>query len=564
MTDLADQAKIAHALTGREDILIGLTHSAGRTLWPYTAGQTLYAPEQGLSRGRLDMGALWIAHRNRRFGDFKPHDPTEENLAFLDLARCASLGNSYAGVKQNIIASIEDALAHTPDTSFAEKAFLYAAHHFLGGVMYQQDNDLDRVKPLQWQQLYDLRHNADAFYQYASRMMENLFSPNADENGEEETAPDVSQQNASPPTPDAEEEQQESNEGEAQPHPSEEKQDMGLEDLDNTEPDQSHKSQEASQAPLPETNDRSGEYHAFTTAYDIVIKASELGTRDEALALRTAMDAQAQKNRPIINRLARKLEAVLRAKNTYHIERDLEDGIIDTHRLASVVAKPDRKTIHQQVKITPARNAVVSLLIDNSGSMRGRPIMTATIAADTLALTLERCGVPCEVLGFTTANWKGGKSRTAWMEAGRPTNPGRLNDLAHIIYKDAATPWRKARLPLAIAIKDGILKENIDGEALLWAASRLNRRPEPRKILIIISDGAPVDDSTLSANDSQYLEHHLRHVVHTLSRQSNIELHAIGIGHDVTHTYPSAITIRDVEELGPVLLEHLVKLFKAR
>ncbi len=212
--------------------------------------------------------------------------------------------------------------------------------------------------------------------------------------------------------------------------------------------------------------------------------------------------------------------------------------------------------------MTPARNAIVSLLIDNSGSMRGRPILTATLAADVLALTLERCGVPCEILGFTTRSWKGGQARAKWVEAGRPLHPGRLNDLAHIVYKDASTPWRRARLALALATKDGLLKENIDGEALLWASSRLMNRPEPRKILIIISDGAPVDDSTLSANDSLYLERHLHSVVETLSRTRSLELHAIGIGHDVTHTYPSAMMIRDVEELGPKLLDHLVALFK--
>ncbi len=564
MTGLADQAKIAHAITGRDDILIGATHSVDHGFWPYAMGSTLYAPERGLARGKLDLGALWLANRHRRFGDFKPKDPVQENLAFLDLARCAALGNRYEGVRHNIRSSVEESLAHTPDPSFAEKTFLYAANHFLGDVMHPHDPDLARITKAQWGQLYELREDAEAFYNFASRMMENLLSPKGDDEAGDDTAPDMDQQSAATQAPEDNETPQESEEKQSQQQTSTQDKDIGVQDGDNTQTDSENTAHDAADAPTPNTKNESGEYHAFTTAYDAVIKAGDLGTREEALALRHTMDTHGQKNQALINRLARKLEAVLRAQTVHHIERDIEDGVLDTHRLARIVAKPDRRNIYQQQKVTPARNAVVSLLIDNSGSMRGRPILTAAIAADMMALTLERCGVPCEILGFTTANWKGGRSRTAWMEAGRPIHPGRLNDLAHIIYKDAATPWRKARLPLALTTKDSILKENIDGEALIWAAGRLMKRPEPRKILMVISDGAPVDDSTLSANDSQYLERHLRYVVKTLTARKDIELHAIGIGHDVTHTYPSSLTIRDVEELGPVLLEHLAQLFKAR
>lgn len=565
MIELSDQAKIAHAVTGYDDILIGLTHTAKTDLWPYAMGKMLYAPANGLKRGALDLGALWLAHRNTRFGDFKPKDPAQETLAFLDLARTAAIGARFEGVKQNIVSSVRDIMANKTDMTFGEKSFLYAASRFMGGIVPPFDKDLDRITDAQWDELFALRDDADAFYRYAQRLMDSLLSPDKDsEKGNDDMAPDLDQQNAAPPPDEKTPPKQDSAD---ETHIAEQKREdaqIGINEDDDASSENNGKSDDAVQSPSSQNENRGGEYHAFTTAYDVVQKARDLGTHDEAVILRHTMDTHNQKNRALINRLARKLEAALKARILFHTERDVEDGTLDTNRLARVVAKPDRRTIYRQVKSTQARNATVSLLIDNSGSMRGRPVLTAAIAADVLALTLERCGVPCEILGFTTANWKGGKARAAWMEAGRPVNPGRLNDLAHIVYKDAATPWRKARLSLALATKDSILKENIDGEALLWATSRLAQRPEPRKILMVISDGAPVDDSTLSANDPQYLERHLRHVVKTLTDRKAVELHAIGIGHDVTHTYPSAVTIRDVEELGPVLLDHLAGLFKSR
>ncbi|MFO7856509.1 MAG: cobaltochelatase subunit CobT, partial [Paracoccaceae bacterium] len=258
---------------------------------------------------------------------------------------------------------------------------------------------------------------------------------------------------------------------------------------------------------------------------------------------------------------ANKLQRRLQAQQNRSWDFDKEEGVLDAARLARVVANPTMPLSFKVEQESKFRDTVVSLLIDNSGSMRGRPISIAAISADILARTLERCGVKVEVLGFTTRAWKGGQSREAWLQAGRPALPGRLNDLRHIVYKGADAPWRRARASLGLMMKEGLLKENIDGEALEWANRRLERRPEARKILMVISDGAPVDDSTLSVNPSNYLEKHLRDVIAMIERRRAVELLAIGIGHDVTRYYQKAVTITDVDQLAGAMTEQLAALF---
>ena len=250
------------------------------------------------------------------------------------------------------------------------------------------------------------------------------------------------------------------------------------------------------------------------------------------------------------------------AKQTRAWDFDLEEGLLDAGRLSRVVTNPTHSLSFKQEKDTDFRDTVVSLLIDNSGSMRGRPITVAAMSADILARTLERCGVKVELLGFTTRAWKGGQSREKWVADGKPTNPGRLNDLRHIVYKAADMPWRRSRKNLGLMLREGILKENIDGEALLWACDRLIGRTEQRRILMVISDGAPVDDSTLSVNSGSYLERHLRDVIHWIENETPIELMAIGIGHDVTRYYRRAVTIMDAEELGGAMMQQLANLFE--
>jgi cobaltochelatase CobT len=264
----------------------------------------------------------------------------------------------------------------------------------------------------------------------------------------------------------------------------------------------------------------------------------------------------------VIGRLANRLQRRLLAKQNRSWEFDLEEGMLDAARLSRVVTNPAYPLSYKRERDTEFRDTVVGLLIDNSGSMRGRPITVAAMSADILARTLERCGVKVEILGFTTRAWKGGQSRERWLAAGKPSNPGRLNDLRHIVYKAADAPWRRARRSLGLMLREGLLKENIDGEALLWAHERLLPRSEKRKILMVISDGAPVDDSTLSVNPGNYLEKHLREVIEYIETRSPVELTAIGIGHDVTRYYRRAVTIVDAEQLGGTMLEKLAELFE--
>jgi cobaltochelatase CobT len=302
-------------------------------------------------------------------------------------------------------------------------------------------------------------------------------------------------------------------------------------------------------------------YHPFTAAYDEVVLAEDLCDPEELTRLRNQLDQQMAHLQGVVAKLANRLQRKLMAQQTRSWDFDLEEGMLDTGRLARVVANPTHSLSFKIEKEMDFRDTVVTLLIDNSGSMRGRPITVAAMSAEILARTLERCAVKVEVLGFTTRAWKGGQSREKWMADGKPAQPGRLNDLRHIVYKAADAPWRRTRKNMGLMLREGILKENIDGEALLWAHDRLLARVEQRRILMVISDGAPVDDSTLSANPGNYLEKHLRDVIEHIETRSPVELIAIGIGHDVTRYYRRAVTIMDAEELGGTVMRQLTALF---
>jgi len=303
-------------------------------------------------------------------------------------------------------------------------------------------------------------------------------------------------------------------------------------------------------------------YKVFTTAHDETVSAEELCEPEELTRLRAYLDQQLSNLSNVVSRLANRLQRKLLAQQNRSWSFDLEEGLLDVARLTRVIVDPTAPLSFKQEKDTEFRDTVVSLLIDNSGSMRGRPIMVAAVCADILARTLERCAVKVEILGFTTRAWKGGATRDDWLKAGKPPAPGRLNDLRHIIYKSADAPWRRARKNLGLMMREGLLKENIDGEALMWAHQRLIARTEQRRILMVISDGAPVDDSTLSVNSGHYLERHLRRVITEIEGRSPVELIAIGIGHDVTRYYRRAVTIVDVEQLGGVITEQLAALFE--
>jgi cobaltochelatase CobT len=303
------------------------------------------------------------------------------------------------------------------------------------------------------------------------------------------------------------------------------------------------------------------DYKIWSTRYDEVIEASELCDEDELGRLRAYLDQQLVHLQGAVTKLANRLQRRLMAQQNRSWDFDQEEGLLDAARLARVVVAPGHSLSYKIERDTDFRDTVVTLLIDNSGSMRGRPISIAAISADILARTLERVGVKTEILGFTTRAWKGGQAREDWLAQGRPPHPGRLNDLRHIVYKRADEPWRRARKSLGLMMREGLLKENIDGEALLWAHNRLIGRPEERKILMVISDGAPVDDSTLSVNSGSYLEKHLRQVIAWIENRSPVELAAIGIGHDVTRYYARAVTIMDAEQLGGTMVEQLAGLF---
>jgi cobaltochelatase CobT len=303
------------------------------------------------------------------------------------------------------------------------------------------------------------------------------------------------------------------------------------------------------------------DYKMWTTAYDEEIAATELCDEDELTRLRAYLDQQLTHLQGAVTKLANRLQRRLMAQQNRSWDFDQEEGMLDAARLARIVVSPGSSLSYKVERDTEFKDTVVTLLIDNSGSMRGRPISIAAISADILARTLERCGVKTEILGFTTRAWKGGQSRENWLAAGRPAGPGRLNDLRHILYKAADEPWRRAKKSLGLMMREGLLKENIDGEALLWAHNRLIGRPEDRKILMVISDGAPVDDSTLSVNNGAYLERHLRQMINWIETRSPVELCAIGIGHDVTRYYQRAVTIMDAEQLGGTMIEQLAGLF---
>ena len=322
--------------------------------------------------------------------------------------------------------------------------------------------------------------------------------------------------------------------------------------------------EEAAEARRPSTNaaERSGaDYQAYTTRFDEIVRAEELCDIEELDRLRAYLDKQLLHLSSVVGRLANRLQRRLMAQQSRSWEFDLEEGMLDPARLPRVIIDPQQPLSFKREKDTDFRDTVVTLLLDNSGSMRGRPITVAATCADILARTLERCGVKVEILGFTTRAWKGGQSREAWIAEGKKPNPGRLNDIRHIIYKAADAPWRRARRNLGLMMREGLLKENIDGEALDWAHRRLLARQEQRRILMMISDGAPVDDSTLSVNPGNYLERHLRQIIHDIETKSPVELIAIGIGHDVTRYYRRAVTIVDAEELGGAMTEKLAELF---
>jgi cobaltochelatase CobT len=422
----------------------------------------------------------------------------------------------------------------------------------------------------------DVLADQAAFAKFARQVIDDLGygeelgdDPDEAEEAEEDAAADEPDEN--PDSDGGDEQDDDSEQDEQSDDQGEEDQDAAQAMMSSEDSEDAEMGEEAedfdgeppADLPPPPISDADPDYKVFTTEHDEEILATDLASPEELDRLRAYLDQQLDPLKGAVSRLANRLQRRLQAQQNRSWLFDLEEGTLDAGRLARVVSNPTTPLSFKQEKDTEFRDTVVTLLIDNSGSMRGRPISIAAICADVLARTLERCQVKVEILGFTTKAWKGGLSREEWLKAGRAPAPGRLNDLRHIIYKQADAPWRRARPNLGLMMKEGLLKENIDGEALEWAQRRLMARPEARRILMVISDGAPVDDSTLSANPASFLEKHLRDVIAMIEKRRAVELLAIGIGHDVTRYYDRAVTITDVEQLAGAMTEQLAALFES-
>jgi cobaltochelatase CobT len=555
-------------------------------------GRDLAYEDVSLTRGEADAIALKL-----RYHDAKAHAKLQpgnqiarEIFNAVEQARCEALGSKrMAGVSQNLNSALDDRykargyrhVTKREDAPLSEVVRLMAREAMTGEAPPESAKAIVDL----WRPLLDKRITRDlsklanvigdqsAFAKQARELIQHLDydlgeepqsedqddQSEGDENEEnqEQQENETGDQPSAEPVTGTQEEMGESDEADSDDGTAEADGEMmmGMSEEDPGDPGSPPRQDDFRNYPGEEP------YHAFTTEFDEIVEAEELCDPDELSRLRLLLDQQLAHLQGVISRLANRLQRRLLAKQTRSWDFNLEEGILDTARLARIVTDPSQPLSFKQELETEFKDTVVTLLIDNSGSMRGRPISVAAMSADILARTLERCGVKVEVLGFTTRMWKGGQSRERWIAAGKPPAPGRLNDLRHIVYKSADAPWRRARKNLGLMLREGILKENIDGEALLWAHNRLLARSEQRRILMVISDGAPVDDSTLSINPGNYLERHLRDVIEYIELRSPVELVAIGIGHDVTRYYRRAVTLVDAEQLGGTVMEKLAELF---
>lgn len=548
-----------------------------------------------LARGTADALALY--HRYHDPGTHSRYlpqgDMARELYEAMESARCEAMGaRDMPGTAGNIdakIASEATRRGYGQIREAAEAPLPQAANYLIRHLATGRDLPPDAANVMElWRgfmedhagetldRLDETLADQSAFAKFARQMITDLGygdqlgdDPDLDDQSEEDGVDDQQDDQQEPDS--TGEDDEDGEESEASPEQSqEETQDpsqaqVTMDDMADQELGEEAEMPEGEaplEPPAPQPiSEADPDYRVYTTDHDEEISAEELAEPIELERLRAYLDQQLEPLKGAVSRLANKLQRRLQAQQNRSWEFDREEGILDAGRLARVVANPTTPLSFKVEKDMEFRDTVVTLLLDNSGSMRGRPISIAAICADVLARTLERCSVKVEILGFTTRAWKGGLAREDWLNAGREQQPGRLNDLRHIIYKHADAPWRRTRDNLGLMMKEGLLKENIDGEALEWAHRRMSGRPEARKILMVISDGAPVDDSTLSVNPANYLEKHLRDVIAMVERKRQVELLAIGIGHDVTRYYERAVTITDVEQLAGAMTEQLAALF---
>jgi len=549
-----------------------------------------------IARGQGDAMAMRLASHDAETHRKRAPAGPEARAAYdaLEQARCESLGCvRMPGMVGNIHEMLEDRLFRANYAEVSQKADAPLAEALglllrekIGGVTIPPSGnaivelwraDIANRAGTSLADLFDRFENQDDFSRAARTLLRDLNLLAESEIDDTDESENEKGEDEEPESGDAAENSPEEGEGESDSAEAEQDQTTGQSDdtgdvegaetdlADTDEDANADSGEDAPNPPAPgKADDRFSNqfnYKIFTQKFDEIVKASELCPPEELDQLRALLDKQLENLAGAVARLANKLQRRLMAKQSRSWQFDLEEGVLDTARLTRVVTDPMQALSFKVENDTDFRDTVVTLLIDNSGSMRGRPITIAAICGDILARTLERCGVKVEILGFTTRAWKGGKSREAWLDAGRPATPGRVNDIRHIIYKAADEPWRHARRNLGLMMREGLLKENIDGEALEWARKRLMGRPEARRILMVISDGAPVDDSTQSVNAGNYLEAHLRQVIEDIETRSPIQLVAVGIGHDVTRYYRRAVTLLDAEELGGALTDNLAALF---
>jgi len=553
------------------------------------------AKELAITRGLSDSFALRLSnHSDKVHAHYQPQGKNARAVyEAVEQARIEALGaNAMPGMAANLGAMLEERYRRKDVTRYSDRkeapledaVALLVREKLTGAPPPQSAGPLVELWR-QWiedkaaKQLVDLNgsiHDQAAFSRVtrdiiAALDMSDELGDDPDESSDsddsDEAEPDAGERQESPDGEEQESQQQameelEDAEGETEAAEMDARQMETDEQPDGEEGDEESDGEEPWRPQLPFSSLSNEDfYKVFTNQFDEEISAEDLCDAEELTRLRNYLDKQLASLQGVVARLANRLQRRLMAQQNRSWDFDLEEGVLDAARLTRIIIDPMHPLSFKEEQDTQFRDTVVTLLLDNSGSMRGRPITVAATCADILARTLERCGVKSEILGFTTKAWKGGQARERWLASGKPANPGRLNDLRHIIYKSADAPWRRARRNLGLMMREGLLKENIDGEALIWAHNRLLARPEQRRILMVISDGAPVDDSTLSVNSGNYLERHLRQVIADIENRSPVELIAIGIGHDVTRYYKRAVTIIDAEELGGAMTEKLAELF---
>ena len=593
-------AQTTRALAGAEDELEvtfgaeGPRLSPGKIVLPHPP-RVISDPEAERLRGQADALALRVAHHDEvAHRKLSPVRNIDARAAFdaMEEMRLQALGaNALKGVSNNLSAALADQYARRVQAPAKDRsgipltdALALIVRERLTGLkppalaadavdLWRPEIEANAGDVLNT--LSGAAEDQEKFARIAHQALRDLHLMESDVEGDDE--PDDDSQGGENEQPPPEADSSKGQDEEEQDTPSDlEMADSDVDidtdrtvsvdtDMDTDEQDESEQDDPGDKPIRPkmrnEPEDPNAHYKVFTKAHDELITAEELCDGEELARLRAYLDQQLKPLQSVVGRLANRLQRRLMAKQNRAWSFDLEEGVLDTARLTRIIVDPMSALTFKQEEDMPFKDTVVSLLLDNSGSMRGRPIMVAACCADILARTLERCGVKVEILGFTTKAWKGGQAREAWLAAGKPGNPGRLNDLRHIIYKNADAPMRRSKRSLALMMREGLLKENIDGEALAWAHRRLLGRSEHRRILMMISDGAPVDDSTLSVNSGSYLEMHLRQVIDEIENRSPVELIAIGIGHDVTRYYKRAVTITDPSELAGAMTDKLVELF---